>query len=74
MEFRVNVSSFPFPPRLLLTCLYLSYPTPTQTQENKLILHLKVLEKEEQMNSKISRKQEIIMIRAEMSKIETKKA
>ena len=39
---------------------------------NDLTLQLKALEKEEQNNSKISRRQEIIKIRAEINKIKTK--
>ena len=40
---------------------------------NNLTLHLKQLEKEEQTNPKISRRKEIIKIRAEIIAIETKK-
>jgi hypothetical protein len=39
---------------------------------NDLILQLKLLEKQEQANPKISRKREIIKIRAEINEIETK--
>ena len=39
---------------------------------NDLTLQLKVLEKEEQNNSKSSRRQEIIKIRAEINEIETR--
>jgi hypothetical protein len=38
------------------------------------MLHLKILEKQEQANPKSSRRREIIKIRAEINKIETKKA
>ena len=40
---------------------------------NNLTLHLKQLEKEEQKNPKVSRRKEIIKIRAEINEIETKK-
>ena len=40
---------------------------------NKLTLHLKQLEKEEQKNFKLRRRKEIIKIRAEVNEIETKK-
>ena len=40
---------------------------------NNLIIHLKELEKEEQTKPKISRRKEIIKIRAEINEIETKK-
>ena len=43
------------------------------SQINNLSLHLKQLEKEEQSKSKVSRKKEIIKIRAEINEIETKK-
>ena len=42
-------------------------------QINTLTLHLKHLEKEEQTKPKISRRKEIIKIRAEINNIETKK-
>ena len=41
-------------------------------QINNLRLHLKQLEKEEQRKPKISRREEIIKIRAEINEIETK--
>jgi hypothetical protein len=44
-----------------------------RSQINDLILHLKLLEKQEQANPKTSRKREIIKIRAEITEIETKK-
>ena len=44
-----------------------------KSQINNLTLHLKELEKEEQTNPKISRRKEIIRIRAEINEIETKK-
>ena len=44
-----------------------------KSQINNLMLHLKELEKEEQTNPKVSRRKEIIKIRAEISEIETKK-
>ena len=43
-------------------------------QLNDLTLQLKALEKEEQNNSKSSRRQEIIKIRAEINEIEAKAA
>ena len=42
-------------------------------QINNLTLHLKQSEKEEQKNSKVSRRKEIIKIRAEINEIDTKK-
>ena len=44
-----------------------------KSQINNLTLHLKELQKEEQTKSKISRRKEIIKIRAEINEIETKK-
>ena len=44
-----------------------------KSQVNNLNLHLKELEKEEQTKPKVSRKKEIIKIRAEINEIETKK-
>ena len=44
-----------------------------KSQINNLTLHLKQLEKEEQTKSKVSRRAEIIKIRAEIDEIETKK-
>jgi hypothetical protein len=44
-----------------------------RSQINDLILHLKLLEKQEQANPKASRSKEIIKIRAEINEIETKK-
>ena len=43
------------------------------SQINNLTLHLKQLEKEEQTKPKVSRRKEIIKIRAEINEIETKK-
>jgi hypothetical protein len=43
------------------------------SQINDLMLHLKLLEKQEQANSKTSRRREIIKIRAEINEIEKKK-
>ena len=42
-------------------------------QINKLTLHLKELEKDEQTKPKVSRRKDIIKIRAEINEIETKK-
>ena len=44
-----------------------------KSQINSLTLHLKELEKEEQTKHKVSRRKEIINIRAEINEIETKK-
>ena len=44
-----------------------------KAQINKLTLHLKQLEREEQTRPKVSRRKEIIKIRAEISEIEMKK-
>jgi hypothetical protein len=44
-----------------------------RSQINDLMLHLKLLEKQEQAKPKASRKREIIKIRAEINEIETKK-
>ena len=44
-----------------------------KAQINKLNLHLKQLEREEQARAKVSRRKEIIKIRAEINEIETKK-
>ena len=43
-----------------------------KSQINKLTLHLKQLDKEEQRGHKVSRRKEIIKIRAEINEIETK--
>ena len=53
---------------------YTSLPQKQEkTQINNLTLHLKELEKEEQTKPKVSRRKEIIKIRAEINEIETKK-
>ena len=44
-----------------------------KSQINSLSLHLKQLEKEEQRKPKVSRRKEIIKVRAEINEIETKK-
>ena len=44
-----------------------------KAQINKLNLHLKQLEREEQTRPKVNRRKEIIKIRAEINEIETKK-
>ena len=44
-----------------------------KAQINKLTLHLKQLEREEQTRPKVSRRKEIIKIRAEINEIETRK-
>ena len=43
-----------------------------KSQVNNLTLHLKKLEKEEKTKPKVSRRKEIIKIRAEINEIETK--
>ena len=45
-----------------------------KAQINKLTLHLKQLEREEQTRPKVSRRKEIIKIRAEINERETKKS
>jgi hypothetical protein len=44
-----------------------------RAQINDLMIHLKLLEKQEQANPKTNGRREIIKIRAEINKIETKK-
>ena len=44
-----------------------------KSQIYNLTLHLKELEKEEQIKPKVSRRKEIIKIRAEINEIQTKK-
>ena len=44
-----------------------------KSQINNLTLYLKELEKEEQTQPKVSRRKEIIKIRAEINELETKK-
>ena len=44
-----------------------------KSQINNLTIHLKELEKEEKAKPKVSRRKEIINIRAEIHEIETKK-
>jgi hypothetical protein len=44
-----------------------------RSQINNLMLHLKLLGKQEQGNSKANRRRKIIKIRAEMNEIETQK-
>ena len=44
-----------------------------KSQTNNLTLYLKQLEKEEPKNPKVSRRKEIVKIRAEINEIETKK-
>ena len=45
-----------------------------KTQINKLTLHLKQLEKEEMKNSRVSRRKEILKIRAKIYAKETKES
>jgi hypothetical protein len=44
-----------------------------RSQINDLMIHLKLLEKQEQANSKTNRRRDIIKIRAEINEIEIKK-
>jgi hypothetical protein len=44
-----------------------------RSQINDLVLHLKLLEKQEQTKPKISRRREVIKIRNKINEIETKK-
>jgi hypothetical protein len=44
-----------------------------RSQINDLMIHLKLLEKQEQANPKTNRRREITKIRAEINEIETKK-
>jgi hypothetical protein len=44
-----------------------------RSQINDLMIHLKLLQKQEQANLKTNRRREIIKIRAEINEIETKK-
>ena len=44
-----------------------------KSQINNVTLHIKELEKEEQTKPKVSRRKKIIMIRAEINEIKTKK-
>ena len=51
-----------------------SYPKKQEkSQVNHLTLYLKQLEKKEQTKPKVSRRKEIIKLRAEINEIETKK-
>ena len=50
-----------------------SLPQETRKISNNLILHLKELQKEEQTKPEVSRRKEIIKIRAEIIEMETKK-
>ena len=49
-----------------------SYLKKKEKSQNNLTLHLKQLEKEEQTKSKVSRRKEIIKMRAEIHEIDTK--
>ena len=46
---------------------------PQETRENNLTLHLKQLDKEEMKNPRVSRRKEIIKIRAEINEKETRR-
>ena len=50
-----------------------SLPEEIRKISNNLNLHIKELEKEEQTKPKVSRRKEIIKIRAEINEIETEK-
>ena len=50
-----------------------SLPQETRKISNNLILHLQELEKEEQTKPKVSRRKEIIKVRAEIKETETEK-
>jgi hypothetical protein len=50
-----------------------AYMKRTERSHNDLMLHLKLLEKQEQANSKTSKRKKIVKIRAEINEIETKK-
>ena len=49
-----------------------SLPQETRVKSNNLTLHLKQLEKEEMKNPRVSRRKEIIKIRAEINEKDTK--
>ena len=50
-----------------------SLPQETREKSNNLTLHLKQLEKEEMKNPRVSRRKEIIKIRAEINEKETRR-
>jgi hypothetical protein len=49
-----------------------AYINKNRSQINNLIMHLKLLEKQEQTSPKISEQKEVIKIKAEISEMETK--
>ena len=51
-----------------------SLPQETRKSSNKLTLHLKQLEREEQTKPKVSRRKEIIKIRAGINEIDTQRS
>jgi hypothetical protein len=57
--------------KFIATSAYIKWSE--RSQINDLMLHLKLLEKQEQANPKTSRKREIIKIRAEINEIQTNK-
>jgi hypothetical protein len=59
------------PKKRVYSCEYI-LKTQKDLKKNDLMLHLKLLEKQEQAKSKTSRRREIIKIRAEINEIETK--
>jgi hypothetical protein len=67
----------PFGIQVVLTMNFIAMSAFIKTLErskiNSLRFHLKLLENQEQANSKINRWKEIIQIRAEISKMETKR-
>ena len=50
-----------------------AYKNQEKSQINKLTLHVKQLEKEEMKNPRVSRRKEILKIRAEINAKETKR-
>ena len=50
-----------------------SFKKKEKSQINNLTLHVKALEKEEKTKPKVSRRKEIIKIKEEVNRIETKK-
>ena len=50
-----------------------SLPQETREKSNNLTLHLKQLEKEEMKNPRVSRRKEILKIRAEINEKETRR-
>ena len=59
--------------RRVYSDISLPQETRKKCQINNLTIHLKQLEKEKQTKPKVSRRKEIIKIRAEINEIDTKK-